>query len=860
MKDLRKYPINPNLPVCAAALLLACLHPAGLHAQGYTLSGNRILVDRKTHWEGWDVAGGIAEVSPEGSVRPRFMRKHTNVALDAEKYSITSQGGVLVVSNQRDAPLLIDGDAGTSWSPDKDSPLDDWRIELSLGRLVVASRISLRFAEEGDPFLQFKVLAWRHGPPRQWDDFPYTLAGTSKPKFWEVGRTIKPNKTRKLLEFVPPTTQDPDDFFVGDPIEFVQVIVTDSDFDRGREIPREEYDVLPDDSKGAVEYYTRSASGRETLISQAEYQGLDPRFKGPVRYYRREIPRLAELEVWTPGDNVNLGAIARGGRATIETNAGLKDVGAVVSDGLYSTGTNSSIFPERHYAFFEDLGARFWLDTLHLLLDGPSPVHQLYVDVSDGTLAPDGSIEWIEVAESIVTTNFGDRLSGLPATPGSRYRQIEIDPVQVRFLRTRFRNPLVALSFIGFTEVMLYGEGYVSAVTLVSDLIELGGNKNLLSLDWEADTPPGTRIELRTRTGNELEEERIYRDSNGNVVSESKYGRLPKSKKGEITSSFNPSPDWVPWSVPYSFSGEEIKSPSPREFMLIRARLLSDRPDAAATLKSITVNISVPLADELLAEVWPTRVETTGRLVNPLSLYLRPGFGSAVQGFDEIMIESSPGSAMELLEVRLGTEEDFGSGRSERLSPSRLQVFDTGVDTLWFRLPDRIARGVDLVEVVFRPTVFSNSVSFKTSVQDSGNRGFWQRVDEGDATNLVDSEVVTVLALEGNAVIEDLHLDAVVITPNDDRVNDSATFSFTVSRVKADEPVTLTIYDLGGIAVARVVEQRPDPRGSYELVWTGRDQSGSLVPPGIYLALLEIDVDSGSARGTSLQRVIHVAY
>ena len=848
-----------RLTACSAALLLAWTHPAGLQAQGHTIAGNQILIAQKAHWEAWAIAGGIADITADGSVRPRFMRKNTNVALDAESHSITSQGGVVVSSNRRDAGHLIDGDLSTSWSPDTNTPLEDWRIELSLGRLVVASKIALRFAEEGDPFLQVKVLAWRNGPPRQWDDFPYVLAGTNTPKFWEVGRTIKPNKTQKLLEFVPPTTQDPDDFFVGDPIEFVQVIVTDSDFDLGQEISKEVYESLPDDTKGAVEYYTKSATGRETLISQTGYQGLDSRFKGPVRYYRREIPRLAELEVWTTGDNVNLNVVERGGRATLDTNAGLKDIGSSVADGRYSTGTSTSIFPERHYTFFEDLGARFWIDTLHLLLDGPSPVHQLYVDISDGTLAPDGSIAWAEVAESIVSTNFGDQLSGLPATPGSRYRLIEIDPVQVRFLRARFRNPLVPLSFIGFTEVMLYGEGYVSAVTLTSDLIELGGNKNLVSIGWEADTPPGTRIELQTRTGNELEEEKIYRDSNGNVVSKNRYNKLPGSKKGEISSFFRPSPDWFPWSAPYGFSGEDITSPSPREFMLIQARLLSDRPDAAATVKSITVNLSEPLADELLGEVWPTRIATTGQ-PDSLAFFIHPEFSTAVQGFDEIMIAASAGSIMELLEVRVGSDEDFGSGQVERLPPSQLEVLATGADTLWFRLPDPIGRDAELVEVRFQSAIFSNSASFKAAVQNSRNPGFWQRVDEGDATRRVDSQVVTVVALGGNSVIKDLHLDTAVLTPNGDQINDAVTFTFSVSRVRVNNTVKLTLYDLSGSPIKELVEQRVEPRGMYELSWSGDDQTGMRVPPGIYLARLEVEVDSGSAQETALQRVIHVAY
>ena len=842
-------------------VLLLVLSPPGVRAQGYTMAGNQILIDQSAHWEAWDVGGGMAEILPEGAVRPRFMRKHVNVARNAGEFSAVEPGGVVASSNQRDTAFLVDGDEHTSWGPDRGRPLEDWRFTLSLGRLVVATRIVLRFAPEGegDPFLQFKVLAWRNGPPRQWEDFNYVLRGTNVPRFWEVGRTQKPNKTQRVFEFVPPTTQDPDDSFVGDAIEFVQVVVTDSDFDRGQEVSRAEYEDLPEEQKGAVEHYTRSTSGREALISQEGYGTLDPTYRGPIRYYRREMPRLAEIEVWTPGDNINLGAVDRGGLATIETNAGEKEVGAIISDGLYSTGANGSIFPETTYTFFEDLGALFWLDTLHYLLDGASPVHELFVDVSDGTLAPDGSIKWTRVARSIVEKNYGDRLSGLPATPGSRYRLIEIDPVKVRFIRTLFRNPLVELSFIGFTEVLLYGEGHVAEVELTSDLIELGGEKNLIAIEWEADTPPGTSVQLQTRTGNELEEEKIYYDSKGIVVTEKRYNSLPKSKKGEIESLFKPHPDWDPWSSPYQFSGASITSPSPREYMLIRARLLSDRPDAVATLHAIRVALSEPLVDQLVGEVWPNRLQT-GDSADSLSYFIRPTFSSSQQGFDELMIEASAGTVVDLLEVRLGQEAGFRAGSADRFSPDQLEIFAQGADTLWFRLPDRVDQRTELIEVVLRPTIRANSASFRASVQDSDHPGFWQRVDAGEATGLVGSQVTTVVALAGNQVIRDLRLDSVVLTPNGDGVNDALEFAFDVAVVSAAREVRLVICDLGGRPVWEMVERRPDPRGSYTFVWTGGDDDGDLVPPGIYVARLEVDVDSESAAATRVARVVHLAY
>ena len=100
-------------------------------------------------------------------MRPLFMRKDINAALDAHKFSITGDGGVTVGSSPGTAANLIDGDAQTTWGPDPRSPLKDWWVEVNLGRLVVVRKIVVRFAEEGegDPFVQFKVLGWRQPPP-----------------------------------------------------------------------------------------------------------------------------------------------------------------------------------------------------------------------------------------------------------------------------------------------------------------------------------------------------------------------------------------------------------------------------------------------------------------------------------------------------------------------------------------------------------------------------------------------------------------------------------------------------------------------------------------------------------------------
>ena len=825
--------------------------------QGHAIRGNQVLIDRAAHWQVWKGASSILDISTtDNTVRPSFMRKEVNAAQNALQFSITGEGGVLAGSGTNAALNLIDGDLQTMWGPNPESPLEDWWAEINLGRVVVVKKVVVRFAQEGegDPFLQFKVLGWRQPPPRSVSGYYLDEPKTNVPNFWEIGRTDKPNKTQRVFEFEPRPTEGSDQLFKGDPLERILIVALNSDSTKAEELTEQEYDNLPTQQQGAIEFYRRERSGRETLISQEEYDGIDPERQGPIRYYRREIPKIAEIEVVTAGDNVNIGVVERGGQVTIETNGGVKDIGSSATDGNYSTGVNGSIFGYRDYNYFEDLGALFWVDTMHFLTDGASPINELYVDISDGTRAPDGSIKWTRVGQSTSRDAFGHTASG-----GLRFREIQIEPTKIRFIRSPFQNPLSSLSYIAFTEVMLYGEGFVPEVSLTSDLIQFNAPKNLISVEWEADTPPGTQVQLQTRTGNELIEEKIYHDSNGKVVTESRYNKLPKSKKGDITSTFKPGNDWSTWSVPHTQSGEAIKSPSPRQYMELRLILLTDRPDVAAILRSIAINTSDPVADRLVGEVWPTQIETVGAS-EEFSYFIRPDFTSAGQGFDEITLEATAGTAMELLEVRLGSKDDFESDQTINYAPADLTLIDTPAGSLQFRLDEKIDRGTELVQVRFRATIFGNSASFGALVQNSAASGFWQRVDEGDPTELVSSQTITVLALSGTEIIRDFRLESQVFTPNGDGINDEMVCSFGVARVGTERPVTLTVYDLSGVETNRIEERRPDPRGNYIFRWDGKDHLGEPVAPGIYLARVKVDVDSGSADNTFVQRVVHVAY
>ena len=78
-------------------------------------------------------------------------------------------------------------------------------------------------------------------------------------------------------------------------------------------------------------------------------------------------------------------------------------------------------------------------------------------------------------------------------------------------------------------EIQVFGEGFPQAAVLRSPLIDLEEGKNLNAVRWLAETPPGTRVEIRTRTGNQVIERLIYHDKNGKEITQKRWEKTPSS-------------------------------------------------------------------------------------------------------------------------------------------------------------------------------------------------------------------------------------------------------------------------------------------------------------------------------------------
>ena len=809
--------------------------------EGFTIADNQIRVQTRQHWRGWDVAVGAAAITPDGTIAPRFFRKRINAALDVAEFGGDRPGQIAAGTNPREAHFLIDGDPNTSWGPDLDASRENWWVQLHLGRLVVVDSVVVRFApeERGEPFLQFEILGWRSPPPSS-PSRNYIL-GTRIPLLWTLFRTDRPNRDQRHISVVPRTTRKASADFIGDPLDLVHVELLDTKGDRLTETSAEGYDSLPPDARGAVDYYRLGGSGRQTLTTRESYQNLPEGSRGRVRYFRRERPRLAEIEVWSVGDNLNLGLVEQGAITTLQTSRGLTNLAKSATDGNLSTGLTITGGSGADAVFFEDLGTKFWVEDLHFMTDSGGQIRRFDLEVSDGSLAPDGTILWTRVASQRSVADF---------------RFFHMEPRQVRYLRAFFPQ-----AWMSFLEAMVYGEGYVAEAVLTSQMIDLGARKGLVSIAWDAETPEGTKLELSTRTGNVPDERFIYHDSDGRVVTEDRYRRrLPEVKKGEITSYLAPGDDFSEWSSPYVRPGEEIRSPRNRRYLQMRAHLLADttsRDGPPASLNSIRVELADLYTDHVIGEVWPSRVERIGE-PEVRSFFLRPVFSVEDQAFDQIRITASAAARLEPIEVLVSPTT---GADADRIPAAEIeQVANAGRDTLELSLPRIVRPGDELVEVVLRTTIHASSTALEAAVRHSESVGSWQIAEVGDATKTVKSETNFVIAVEDHAVLTDFRIEPAVFTPNGDEVNDLTTLRFRLNRLFGPKEVTVSILDLSGRTVRRVSESRDDPRGTYDVVWDGEGSSGERVAPGTYIVILEVEAASERAAQTRLTSTVVVAY
>ena len=726
----------------------------------------------------WSYPSGALTVS-NGQLQPVSLRKNINPLARA---TVRGAGDAL-----SQVGALFDGDRQTGWSPRTADP-QDWWVEIDLGQVLPVGQLRLSFDPDSAP-LSFFTLSLSKGE-RFINSANVVVEGT----------LIYSHSERFAFNSAHELTVDLSN-------RLVRVVRIEAD---------------------------RASEG---------------------------IPRLLEMEMSAYGDNIALDLVKRGGSVDVEAAiVAIAGTPTVMFDGDLSTmwrvnplAKGSSGGSETFGDYRIDLGATYRIDSLWLLgepLGVPPRLRHFYANFlsykvlhSDGSLAPDGSLAWRELIT--VPTDIKNLLT-------RRNFHHVFDPIAARYVRLFYPTSeggniiggglsasSVRLDGLGLvSEFQVYGTGYPARVVLHSPILDLAADWNVTALDWQADIPPGARMLVRSRSGNEVLEEKRFFDKNGKEVTQKRYDKLIASFRGPVETTLKPGSGWSPWSEAYTEPGSLFRSPSPRRYVQLELELLSDSPQARAALSELSIQYTRPLANTALGEVQPLRVEA-GQPTE-FTYYLQPRMRATSQGFGRIAVESSV--PMRFTQLRIdGAPTD--ATVTELPGGFRLHLGEA-------------VRSEALLAVDFEATIYQNNTRFRAFLErEVGTGTTRQQVDSGDALPAEQGSGNVVTLPVDDTLVSGLRLSG-AFTPNGDGINDALSIQFDVLKLLNPRPIRATIHDLQGRLV-RTVRAGSGVAGRYQLSWDGRDKSGQRVRPGLYLFRLHVD---GDASPYHLVRTVAVSY
>lgn len=752
-------------------------------------------------WETWQTPFGLTEVGENGQLQLVKFRKDINAVADAQRFSYESKrrgrvaGGVWeAASNPADAAYIIDGDLQTFWRPDPADAVEDWAVEIDLGRAVLAREIRLVFPDEEDarPFRQFTV-------------------------YGSTGTRISVQDDLVLLDPLFRTTQPNADREIVIPLGF---------------------------------------AARDSVLQLDEGLDSDPATQNNYRVIQRiriEVEEkspgaaLAEIEVRAIGDNLSIGTMQRG--------RFVNGINSVDPQNLFDADMNTNNLIGSSYGslgwkeggvwFGVDLGAVFFVDEFFLYSFRPD---EGLVGFSINGTGPGHTVLYSDGSHSLS--------SNLPVPDAFDYTELltHVDPNGDRllYIRYMFKPRKMRYFFwhgirdtgwgiVKWAEFMLFSPGYPAEVVLRSDFVDLGqisGDgrpKVIKNLAWDAELAAGTRLQLRSRSGNSLEPVYTFYNKIGERVTEEKWKSSPKVLRGPVDTTLVVGEDWGQWSNVYQFSGEAFQSESPRRFVLLEMILSTEAPSVAPVVHSLSVEFEDALLQGAVGRIEP--LQAVPNEDTRFTYTLWPQMAAEDSGFDLLRFIVPGRIDAEELELHIG---------SAPVAPARV---DQRGDSLWVALPRIVT--ADSVRVGFTTRVLHNATVFSLDLGLSERPGLWQSVVPAERRAQV--VMLPELAAHGQ-LIDALELASPAITPNGDGVNDALDMRFVVFKLDAANP-TLALYDLAGRQVA-AIGSTPTATG-HRFTWTGRDESGALVAPGMYLYRLDLGAESGRDTRTGVISVVY---
>ncbi len=384
--------------------------------------------------------------------------------------------------------------------------------------------------------------------------------------------------------------------------------------------------------------------------------------------------------------------------------------------------------------------------------------------------------------------------------------EVSFTPLFSRYLRVVLIE-LDPLRRSQIAEIQVLGKGVAPTAAYVSPPLDLGladQPKNFERFRWRGAVPEGTALGLQFRSSDD-----------GN--------------------------EWSPWSAEVAKGEAALSVPEPRTLLQYRVNFTTSFEDLAPRLDELVIEFTdeIPVSSAR-ARVFPNRA-VVGRDTT-FNYALDLDFSAGNLGVKSLSI------AMPSLAVV-----------EEIVPPAGVEVAGTAVlgDALEVRFVEPW-RQAGTLEVRFRARLLVNQFEFAT------------RLFSPDATAALDAQEDTspdpdsgaprswrVLAFDAEgSVLSAMRAQPPVFTPNGDGLNDDTVIEFTLSRVSLPQSLEVDILDLQGRLVRRLERvllsggQYLRPPAGHDAAaspgfWDGRDSSGALVAPGLYLVRLRAKLDLG---------------
>ena len=452
-------------------------------------------------------------------------------------------------------------------------------------------------------------------------------------------------------------------------------------------------------------------------------------------------------------------------------------------------------------------------------------------------------------------------------------------PLQyLRFFRVQALLDAIARSDKrqALAELEIYGRGYVPRVTWESLVIDMDQMVNIGKIifdvskwrsegDEEVPAPESlalAKVYIRTGLDDSPRAYYTYNDlSQLTEVDPDDYERLKPRVysydppavgwRGPIADDLE---QWSFWSIPHSISGASPQVP-PGRYIQLRVELETDELWEMARVGSLMVDASSLLADRVLGEVAAVDnllpdgqvAEVPVGLATEFIYEILAEFDDVQQGFDAVRIRT-PSSAV-FKELAMG----------EPLVPvsSDSVVIENGGFVVYLPQPINSDKPPRL-RIRLETTLYEVATTLGAEVFSRTGRGFPQQVVGGDVSDDIGTNQLRVLAQASSlgSILSNVEVHPPVFTPQGDGINDLVQFHYNLLSIQTGVVVEIAVHSLDG-KQQRQLFSKQQSAGPHNVVWDGRDETGQLLAPGIYLAQITAKTDKGQLTQT---RPIYIAY